>query len=176
MIGKTVLISKIAEEVGLSKAATKRVLDAFWATLIESSRTRETVRITGIGTFKPIVRRARRGVNPKTGEPIRIKERVVIKFKPGKKLRDGAAYATTHKEARDLAGLMIADLRLYHQKQIDAGLKTNNFDKVMEKPLKDAREAYKNRIEESIRLEGDYLEVALLQMAVDRKRDLGISD
>jgi DNA-binding protein HU-beta len=33
-------------------------------------------------------RKARNGRNPQTGEPIKIKAANVVKFKPGKKLRD----------------------------------------------------------------------------------------
>jgi DNA-binding protein HU-beta len=42
----------------------------------------------GFGTFQKTRRKARKGRNPQTGEPIKIKATNVVKFKPGKKLRD----------------------------------------------------------------------------------------
>ncbi|MGD8835457.1 MAG: HU family DNA-binding protein, partial [Desulfobacteraceae bacterium] len=42
----------------------------------------------GFGTFQKTRRKARKGRNPQTGEEIKIKARNVVKFKPGKKLKD----------------------------------------------------------------------------------------
>ena len=44
--------------------------------------------LVGFGTFMKVRRKARKGRNPQTGEVIKIKAANVVKFKPGKKLRD----------------------------------------------------------------------------------------
>jgi DNA-binding protein HU-beta len=46
------------------------------------------VTLVGFGTFMKTRQKARKGRNPQTGEPIKIKARNVVKFKAGKKLKD----------------------------------------------------------------------------------------
>jgi len=46
------------------------------------------ITLTGFGTFEKVLRKARTGRNPKTGEAIEIKAGNVVKFKPGKQLKD----------------------------------------------------------------------------------------
>ena len=46
------------------------------------------VTLVGFGTFQKVRRKARKGRNPQTGEAIKIKATNVVKFRPGKKLRD----------------------------------------------------------------------------------------
>ena len=48
----------------------------------------DTVSLVGFGTFKVVERKARKGRNPQTGETMKIKAKNVVKFKPGKKLKD----------------------------------------------------------------------------------------
>jgi DNA-binding protein HU-beta len=46
------------------------------------------VTLVGFGTFQKVRRKARKGRNPQTGAPLKIKATNVVKFRPGKKLRD----------------------------------------------------------------------------------------
>ena len=48
----------------------------------------EDVTLVGFGTFTKSRKASRLGVNPSTGERIRIRARVVPKFKPGKPWKD----------------------------------------------------------------------------------------
>ena len=43
----------------------------------------KSVQLIGFGTFKIATRKARRGVNPKTGAKIKIKASKTVKFVPG---------------------------------------------------------------------------------------------
>jgi DNA-binding protein HU-beta len=45
--------------------------------------------LTGFGTFTVAERKARKGSNPRTGEEITIPASKGVRFKPGKKLKDG---------------------------------------------------------------------------------------
>jgi DNA-binding protein HU-beta len=45
------------------------------------------VTLVGFGTFTKVQRKARKGRNPQTGAPIKIKACSVVKFRPGKKLK-----------------------------------------------------------------------------------------
>jgi len=48
----------------------------------------DAVTLTGFGTFKVAKRPARTARNPKTGQPIKIEAKKVVKFTPGKKLKE----------------------------------------------------------------------------------------
>ena len=48
----------------------------------------DEVRLVGFGTFSCSRRKASTGRNPRTGEPMQIKESTQPKFKPGKGLKD----------------------------------------------------------------------------------------
>lgn len=48
----------------------------------------DEVTFIGFGRFYKKVRKARLGVNPSTGERIKIKSRIVAKFRPGKAFSD----------------------------------------------------------------------------------------
>lgn len=41
-----------------------------------------------VGKFTPVVRKARTGRNPKTGEPVEIKEQHGVKFKASSKMKE----------------------------------------------------------------------------------------
>ena len=47
----------------------------------------QSVQLIGFGTFKVVARKARTGVNPKTGEKIKIKASKAVKFGAGKELK-----------------------------------------------------------------------------------------
>lgn len=86
---KSELIEKMAEDTGIGKAAAAKALDAFMNSVIEALKKKEgKVTLVGFGTFSKVRRKARRGRNPQTGEEIKIKASNVVKFKPGKKLKD----------------------------------------------------------------------------------------
>ena len=67
---------------------TKKDADLFVNTLIDTVRKTvkkgEDVSLVGFGTFCKTRRAARMGVNPATGEKIKIKAKTLPKFRPGK--------------------------------------------------------------------------------------------
>ena len=71
---------------------TKKDADHFVSTLIEvvkkTVKKGEDVSLIGFGTFSKVRRAARMGVNPATGEKIKIKAKNLPKFKPGKAWKD----------------------------------------------------------------------------------------
>ena len=48
----------------------------------------EDVSLIGFGTFTKVRRKARTGINPATGEKLKIKAKNVPKFRPGKAWKD----------------------------------------------------------------------------------------
>lgn len=86
---KADLIEKIADDSGISKVMAAKALDSFLEGVGKALKKKDgKVTLVGFGTFSKIRRKARKGRNPQTGEEIRIKACNVVKFKPGKKLKD----------------------------------------------------------------------------------------
>ena len=86
---KAELIDKMAADAGISKVAAATALNSFMESVTKALKKKEgKVTLVGFGTFSKVRRKARKGRNPQTGEAIKIKASNVIKFKPGKKLKD----------------------------------------------------------------------------------------
>ncbi|HEA67238.1 MAG TPA: HU family DNA-binding protein [Desulfobacterales bacterium] len=86
---KAELIAAMAKDAGISKAAAGKALDSFMAGVTKALKKKSgKVTLVGFGTFSKIRRKARKGRNPQTGAPIKIKATNAVKFKAGKKLKD----------------------------------------------------------------------------------------
>ncbi|MBK9139005.1 MAG: integration host factor subunit beta [Verrucomicrobia bacterium] len=83
------LVLRISEETGLNQ---QQVLDVVQKTLdhISAALARgETIELRNFGVFEVRVRKARIGRNPNAPEhDVRIPPRAVVKFKPGKEMRE----------------------------------------------------------------------------------------
>jgi DNA-binding protein HU-beta len=85
---KAELVEKMALDAGISKAAAAAGLNAFVNGITDALKKKDgKVTLVGFGTFSKTRRKARKGRNPRTGEPIKIKATTVVKFRPGKKLK-----------------------------------------------------------------------------------------
>ena len=71
---------------GLSKVDAKKALDATLQTISEEVKSGGKVVLVGFGTFSVSERSARKGINPRTKEPINIPAKKTAKFKPGSDL------------------------------------------------------------------------------------------
>jgi len=79
----------MAKDAKITKVAAAAALESFVASVTKALKKKDgKVTLVGFGTFQKTRRKARKGRNPQTGEAIKIKARNVVKFKPGKKLRD----------------------------------------------------------------------------------------
>lgn len=85
-MNKQELIVAIAEESGLTKADSKKALDAFISATSASLKKGDRVALVGFGSFSVSKRAARKGRNPQTGKEIKIAAKKVVKFKPGTEL------------------------------------------------------------------------------------------
>jgi DNA-binding protein HU-beta len=85
-MNKAELVSKIADDAGLSKAQANSALDSFTATVTKALKSGDKVTLVGFGTFSVSKRSARIGRNPQTGATIKIKAKKVARFKAGKEL------------------------------------------------------------------------------------------
>ena len=88
-MNKAELIDAIATNSGLTKAASKKALDATILAISEALKQGDKVSLIGFGTFGVAKRSARTGRNPRTKAPIQIPAKTVVKFKPGSELSKG---------------------------------------------------------------------------------------
>ena len=87
-MNKAELISKIAEDAGITKVQASAALESFVEAVTKTLKKGDKLTLVGFGTFSVSKRAARKGRNPKTGETIKIKAKRVAKFKAGKELSE----------------------------------------------------------------------------------------
>ncbi len=86
---KAELVGQMAKDAGITKVVAAAALNSFMANVTKALKKKDgKVTLVGFGTFAKIRRKARKGRNPQTGEPLKIKARNAVKFKAGKKLKD----------------------------------------------------------------------------------------
>jgi len=90
-MNKSELISKMAELAGVTKVQAERGLDALIQAITEAVEKGEAVRLVGFGSFEVVKRAERKGRNPRTGEPLKIQAKNVVRFRAGKKLNKAAS-------------------------------------------------------------------------------------
>ena len=82
-MNKAELVEAIASGSKLTKADSRRALDAFIESTTKALKKGDKVALVGFGTWGVVKREARKGRNPQTGKPINIKAKKVVKFKAG---------------------------------------------------------------------------------------------
>ena len=82
-MNKTELIEKISAGAGLSKADSKKALEATIVAIKDALAASDKVSLIGFGTFSVSERAAREGINPATKAKITILAKKQVKFKAG---------------------------------------------------------------------------------------------
>ena len=72
---------------GISYAEAQKIVDLILEIIKGRLSRGEKVLISGFGCFTVVKRKDKKGVNPQTGEPVVIRGRNSIKFKPSKYLK-----------------------------------------------------------------------------------------
>lgn len=85
---KADLAQSVAEAAGLTRKQAQEVVTAFTDQVAQAMAKRQTLSLTGFGTFSVRERSARGGRNPQTGASITIPASRSVGFKPGKTLKD----------------------------------------------------------------------------------------
>ncbi len=88
-MNKADLIAAVQKSLGkeTSRALAERALDAVIDGIKLGLKKDQSVQLVGFGTFRVAARKARMGVNPKTGEKLKIKASKSVKFGAGKDLK-----------------------------------------------------------------------------------------
>ncbi|TGA96530.1 HU family DNA-binding protein [Sporolactobacillus shoreae] len=87
-MNKYELIQKVAEQTGVSKKETEKIVNGTLDEIISALSRNEKVQFVGFGTFEVRERASRTGRNPQTGAAITIPASKVPGFRAGNKLKD----------------------------------------------------------------------------------------
>ena len=85
---KAELVEDVARAAELTKKDAERLVELVFESIIETLNRGEKIELRGFGSFRVRERGARRGRNPKTGDPVNIPAKRVPYFKPGKELKE----------------------------------------------------------------------------------------
>lgn len=85
-MNKTQLIEAVAEEANITKGEAKRALDAFMKVTGDALSSGDKVVLVGFGTFSVSRKPAGTGRNFRTGAPVKIAAKNVVKFRAGVEL------------------------------------------------------------------------------------------
>jgi DNA-binding protein HU-beta len=85
---KDQLIEAVAGKVGVSKKQGEEFMQALLDEITKALQKNDKVVLTGFGAFVISNRKARAGVNPKTGAKIQIPAMKAPKFRAGKALKE----------------------------------------------------------------------------------------
>lgn len=84
-MNKNDLIEKVSRVTCAKKEAADAV-NEFITAIKQAMIKNERVTVSGLGSFTVKTRKSRRGINPRTGKQIHIKEKTIVKFKPSKNI------------------------------------------------------------------------------------------
>lgn len=87
-MNKNELIRAIANNAGITLKDAGTALDGFIAAVTKGLKNGEKIQISGFGSFEIKEKAAREGVNPRTGEKIKIAATKIPAFKFGKAYKD----------------------------------------------------------------------------------------
>jgi integration host factor subunit beta len=85
---KAELVEDVARAAELTKKDAERLVEIVFESIIDTLNGGEKIELRGFGSFRVRERGARRGRNPKTGDPVDIPAKRVPYFKPGKELKE----------------------------------------------------------------------------------------
>jgi len=91
-MNKSELVEAVQKSLGgdTSKAAAEAAVAAVLEGITKGVKKDKSVQLIGFGTFSVVKRAARTGVNPQTGDKIKIKASKAVKFKAGATLKGAA--------------------------------------------------------------------------------------
>jgi len=85
-IVKSDLVEQVYKKVGFTRQEAEEAVDVVFKEIKTELASGESVRIAGFASFYLKKKKARNARNPQTGEPIVIRSRRVLTFKPSRRL------------------------------------------------------------------------------------------
>ncbi len=88
MMDKRTIAKKIARELGLGQVLVQTIVQKTIDEMIDAIKKYGRLELRNFAVFEVVKRKARTARNPRTGEPVKVPAKKVVKFKPGKLLRN----------------------------------------------------------------------------------------
>ena len=85
---KADLVEIVAREADMTKKDVEQLVEIIFDSIVSTLNNGDKIELRGFGSFRVRERSARKGRNPKTGEPVDIPAKRVAYFKPGKDLKE----------------------------------------------------------------------------------------
>lgn len=82
------IVEQISNAIGMTRKEVSEVFERVLKLIEDELANGGVVELRRFGTFRCVKRAARRAVNPRTGQPVSVKERVVPVFKPSPMLKN----------------------------------------------------------------------------------------
>lgn len=80
------IVRVISEQVGVSQVQTREIVQRTFDAILETLAREGRIELRNFGVFEVKRRKARTARNPRTGDPVVVPDRFVIRFKPGKEM------------------------------------------------------------------------------------------
>lgn len=87
-MNKAEIVADVADRAGVTQTDAARTIDLLLSAVTDALSRGETVQFRGFGRFLVKTSPARPGRNPRTGAPVEVPARAVVKFRPGQALAD----------------------------------------------------------------------------------------
>ncbi len=88
-MNKNDLAVQLVQDSGVTKVDALKVVDTLVEIVSNELKKKDgKLTLVGFGTFKTINKKKKKGRNPRTGDTITIPKKRVVKFVPGKKLKE----------------------------------------------------------------------------------------
>ena len=87
-ITKRDLVQRISENTGVQQQKAKEVIQQFLDAIIQELAAGNRLEFRDFGVFEPKSKAARMARNPRTGDRIAVPEKVTVKFKSGRMMKE----------------------------------------------------------------------------------------
>ena len=86
-LSKRALAELVAEKTGQNQSLVLQLLQSFLDEMVDQLATGNRLEFREFGVFETVMRKPRMALNPKTLEAVPVKEKAVVKFKPGRLMK-----------------------------------------------------------------------------------------
>jgi len=87
-VTKKDIVRIIAERAGLTQLKTKEIVQWTFDEIIETLLRDGRIELRNFGVFEVKTRKARRARNPRTNQPVHVREKNVVTFQSGKEMEE----------------------------------------------------------------------------------------
>ena len=84
---KQEFVERVSQRAGIGRGEASRLLDSVLDSITDALKSGEEISFTGFGKFAAAERKARTGMNPRTGEKVDIPAARVPRFSAGSQLK-----------------------------------------------------------------------------------------